>query len=99
MWEDTTIIIAHRKNPPDMKTAQPVGPAVHFGPYRALFNQDVTISIPYDRFSAPPGKVKPYIYNHLTKDWDEIDGAKANFITGTVTFKTQVLGLFRAGVK
>lgn len=99
MWEDTTIIIGQMKNPPAMKTARSVGPAVHFGPYRALFNQDVSITIPYRRFSALPGKVQPYIYNHLTKDWDEIDGAKVDFIKGTVTFKTQVLGLFMAGVK
>jgi hypothetical protein len=38
-----------------------------------------------------------YIYNHVTSDWDEIKAEKAE--NGLVTFKTQVLGLFRAGVK
>jgi hypothetical protein len=58
----------------------------------------VTITIPYRRFLASPSKVQAFIYNELTKDWEAIEEAQADFIRGTVTFKTKVLGLFRAGV-
>lgn len=98
MWEDTTVVIAQRHDPPAMGTARPAGPAVHIGPYRLLFNQDVAITIPYWRFAALPGKVTPYIYNHLTRDWDAIEGGQADFFKGVITFPTQVFGLFRAGV-
>jgi hypothetical protein len=81
-----------------MKTGRQAGPAVYIGPYRTIFNKDVTITIPYRRFLASPSKVQPFIYNELTKDWDAIDGSPADFMKGTVTFKTKVLGLFRAGV-
>jgi hypothetical protein len=96
MWEDTVINIGHQINPPRMRGARAAGPAVHFGPYRTFFNRDVTISIPYKNLLAPGGKVKPYIYNHVTNDWDVIEPEQV--ANGMVTFKTQVLGLFRAGV-
>jgi hypothetical protein len=98
MWEDTEIRIGQQGNVPAMKSARIAGPAVYVGPYRTLFNKDVTITIPYRRFLASPAKVQPFIYNELTKDWDAIDGAQAHFLKGTVTFNTKVLGLFRAGV-
>ncbi len=97
MWEDTVINIGHQINPPRMKGTRAVGPAVHFGPYRMFFNRDVTISIPYKPMLALEGQVKAYIYNHVTNDWDAIEPEQA--ANGIVTFKTQVLGLFRAGVK
>ncbi|MBN2109214.1 MAG: hypothetical protein JW832_17430, partial [Deltaproteobacteria bacterium] len=97
LWEDTTISVGWRLNPPAMKKARPVGPAVFFGPYRTIFNRDVTISIPYRAIAAlNKAKVKPYIYNHITGDWDAIEPEKV--AAGLVTFKTDVLGLFRAGV-
>jgi hypothetical protein len=43
-----------------------------------------------------PSKVKPYIYNHVTQDWDALE--PDSVAGGMVTFKTDVLGLFRAGV-
>jgi hypothetical protein len=98
MWEDTDISIGRQGNVPAMKTARPAGPAVYVGPYRTLFNKDVTISIPYRRFLASPSKIQAFIYNELSKDWEALDEAQADFIKGTVTFKTKVLGLFRAGV-
>ncbi len=98
MWEDTEIRIGQQGNVPAMKTARQAGPAVYIGPYRTIFNKDVTITIPYRRLLASPAKVQPFIYNELTRDWDAIDGGQADFIKGTVTFKTKVLGLFRAGV-
>jgi hypothetical protein len=97
MWEDTVITIGQQINPPDMKSARAVGPAVYCGPYRTFFNRDVTITIPYRRLLALGKDVKAYIYNHVTKDWDAIEVESAN--GGLVTFKTKVLGLFRAGVE
>ena len=97
MWDDTNIIIGQQSNPPAMNTARAVGPAVHFGPYRTFFNRDVTITIPYRRLLALGKTVKAYVYNHVTKDWDALDVEKTE--NGTVTFKTKVLGLFRAGVE
>ncbi|MCX5904935.1 MAG: hypothetical protein NTV89_16020 [Proteobacteria bacterium] len=97
MWEDTNIIIGQQLNPPAMKTARAVGPAVHFGPYRTFFNRDVTITIPYRRLLALGKTVKAYVYNHVTKDWDALETEKK--VNGTITFKTKVLGLFQAGVE
>jgi hypothetical protein len=100
LWEDTVINIGHQTNPPAMKTARPVGPAVHFGPYRTFFNRDVTITIPYSK-EEKVGKgesAKVYIYNHLTEDWDAIEPESVDQTNKLVTFKTQVLGLFRVGV-
>jgi len=97
LWEDLVINIGQQINPPMMKRARAVGPAVHFGPYRNFFNRDVTISIPYKNLLAVGGQVKAYIYNHITNDWDAIEPEQV--ANGLVTFKTQVLGLFRAGVE
>ena len=41
LWEDTTITIGYRENPPPMSVAEAAGPAVHFGPYRTFINRDV----------------------------------------------------------
>ena len=101
LWEDTVITIGHQTNPPKMKNAKPVGPAVHFGPYRTFFNRDVTITLPYSK-NEKVGKaeqVKIYIYNHLTDDWDDIAPESIDLTNRLVTFKTQVLGLFRVGVE
>jgi len=97
LWEDTKIIIGHRLNPPLMRNVRPVGPAVHCGPYRTIFNRDVTITIPYHSLRAGSREVKVYIYNLLSATWDEVDGVIAQ--NGRAVFKTQVLGLFRAGVE
>lgn len=96
MWEDAKLSIAWRVNPPDMQEGvKAVGPAVHFGPYRTVFNRDVTVRIPYRFFAAFGKEVKPYIYNHVTGLWDALTVERA--FGGMVEFKTQVLGLFRAG--
>ena len=68
----------------------------HFGPYRTIFNQDVTITIPYED-SIPAGQtVGVGIYNHITEDWDLIDPESVDTANKVVVFKTQVLGLFQA---
>jgi hypothetical protein len=38
-----------------------------------------------------------YIYNHITQDWDKIEPDSINNSNNTLTLKTKVLGLFRAG--
>ena len=100
LWEDTVIKIGQQTNPPAMKNSQPVGPAVHFGPYRTFFNRDVTITIPYSKEKkvGSAESVKVYIYNHVTDDWDPLDVESVDQTNKLVTFKTQVLGLFRVGV-
>jgi hypothetical protein len=95
MWEDMDITVAERINPPAMVTGTPLGPAVHFGPYRMVFNRDVTVTVPYDGASAGNQVVRVYIYNHLTEDWDEITPASVDELNNLVTFETQVLGLFQ----
>jgi len=96
MWEDMNILVAERINPPDMDHATPLGPAVQFGPYRALFNRDVTITIPYDTEKAQANFISPYIYNHVTEMWDELQADSC--FNGLLNFKTQCLGVFRAGI-
>jgi hypothetical protein len=98
LWEDTVITIGHHVNPPAMKRALAAGPAVHFGPYRNFFNRDVTITIPYDSSITDGQTVEVYIYNHLTEDWDSITSTSVDKNNKLVTFKTQVLGVFQAGV-
>jgi hypothetical protein len=97
MWEDTVISIHRRINPPAIENIRVVGPAVQFGPYRTFFNRDVTITIPYYRLLSLGKEVKVYIYNHVSKDWDAVEVESVK--NGLVTFKTQVLGLFQAGVE
>jgi hypothetical protein len=100
MWSDTEITIGHRASPPPMSVADPVGPAVHFGPYRTFFNRDVTITIPYeDTIAGGKNAAAVYIYNHLTEDWDPIEIETLNAGSKLVTFTTQVLGLFQVAAK
>ncbi len=99
LWEDTVITISHQLNPPAMKHVQPAGPAVLFSPYRNFFNRDVTITLPYNSKKAGSRNVNVYIYNHVTGDWDPLDLESMDQAGALVTFKTQVIGLFRAGVK
>jgi hypothetical protein len=100
MWEDTEIIIGYQKSPPPMTVADPVGPAVHFGPYRTFFNRDVTIAIPYEgTIAGGKGATGVYIYNHVTEDWDPIEIETLNSAGKLATFKTQVLGLFQVALK
>ena len=97
LWEDMKMTIAWRRNPPPMQAGvRAVGPAVHFGPYRTVFNRDVTVKIPYRIFPAFGKQVQAYIYNHVTGAWDALESERA--AGGMLQFTTQVLGLFRAGV-
>jgi hypothetical protein len=79
-----------------MSSADPVGPALYFGPYRTFFNRDVTITIPYDGvLLGGQSAAAVYIYNHLSEDWDPIEIESVDSSNRLVTFKTQVLGLFQ----
>jgi hypothetical protein len=97
LWEDLTVSIGVQHNPPTMQVAQAIGPAVHIGPYRTLFNRDVTITIPYDTQVEDAESVTVYIYNHLTEDWEALEAEDVDLDQRLVTFKTKVLGLFQVG--
>jgi len=98
LWEDLTISIGVQENPPTIQTAQAIGPAVHLGPYRTLFNRDVTITIPYDTQTENAEDITVYIYNHLTEDWESLEAEDVDLDGRLVTFKTKVLGLFQVGL-
>lgn len=78
-----------------------VGPAVYFGPYRTFFNKPARITLPYARLKVRnPDHIKPYIYNDLTGSWDPVypspggQGVTVQRLARTVSFDTQVLGIF-----
>jgi hypothetical protein len=96
MWEDTVIKVGYQPNPPAMSGAEAVGPAVHFGPYRNIFNRDVTLTIPFDGAGAAGKTVQPYVYNHVTEGWDAMVPESVDRDNGLVVFKTKFLGLFMA---
>ena len=98
LWHDVDINIGIQVTTPPSSIAQFVGPAVYFGPYRTFFNRDVTVTIPYDHTQVSGQTVRAYIYNHQTEDWDSITPETVDPVEDLVTFKTQVLGLFRAGI-
>jgi hypothetical protein len=98
LWEDLTVSIGVQKDPPAMLSAQAMGPAVHVGPYRTLFNRDVTITIPYDTQTEDTENILVYIYNHITEDWDALEAEDVDSDERVVTFKTGVLGLFQVGL-
>ena len=99
MWEDTVINIGHHKNAHGMQGIKPLGKAVHIGPYRAIFNRDVTITLPYDKDPINAENVSVYIFNELTNGWDSIVPESISSVDKLVTIKTQVLGLFQVGEK
>jgi hypothetical protein len=98
LWEDLTVSIGVQSNPPAMQSVQAIGPAVHVGPYRTLFNRDVTITIPYDTQVEDAESMTVYIYNHLTEDWEALEAEDVDLEERLVTFKTKVLGLFQVGL-
>ena len=75
-----------------------VGPAVYIGPYRTLLNKPARVTLPYDSDAAE--SIKPLIFNDLTKTWDAVypvaggEGVAVDEVNNTVSFDTQVLGIF-----
>jgi len=97
LWEDVVITIGHQANAHGMQGTKPLGEPVYFGPYRTIFNRDVTITLPYDKEASPPEDVSAFIYNDLTNGWDSIPVESVNAEEKLVTAKTKVLGLFQVG--
>jgi hypothetical protein len=86
---------------PDVSAGVRVAPRVYFGPYRTLFNKPARITLAYDASKVTdPASIKPYIFNDLTRQWDyhyPVPAAQGTVIdtsVATVTFDTQVLGIF-----
>ena len=76
-----------------------VGPPVLIGPYRTIVNAPARVTLPYDPTQMPDGStVQPMIYNDVNQDWDPVydvaGGAATTVAEETVSFDTQVLGLF-----
>jgi hypothetical protein len=72
-----------------------------FGPYRTLSNQPMSITLPVKgNKKADAENSRPYIWNEATQDWDPVypvpggQGVVADTNAMTVTFDTQVLGIF-----
>lgn len=95
-WFDfAAYIAAGDKQPPGS-----VGPSVLFGPYRTIVNKPARISLPFDPSASQIDSLKPVIFNEVTKAWDPVypvaggSGIERNSSVATVSFDTQVLGLF-----
>ena len=99
LWEDTVINIGHQKNAHGIPGVEPLGKAIHIGPYRTKFNRDVTITLPYTEEPVDPDNVSAYIFNELTQGWDSIEPESINTVDKLVTIKMQVSGLFQVGEK
>ncbi len=74
-----------------------VSEAVLFGPYRTLFNQPATITLPLQA-GQTGADARPYIYNEATRDWDPVfpvPGGRPPRPNGqSISFDVQVLGTF-----
>lgn len=104
-WSDFTAYVGEQKfaapGQPLPELAGSVGPAVFFGPYRTFFNTPARITLPYTRLRVRnPKNIRPYIYNELTKGWDQVypapggQGIEVSRPARTVSFDAQVLGIF-----
>ncbi len=77
-----------------------LGQAVLIGPYRTIFNKAARVTLPYDTVTAAGKVIQPYIYNEITADWDPVHsvtggaGTSIDTDSGSITFDTQVLGVF-----
>ena len=85
----------------------PLGSPVYFGPYRTLFNQPATITLPYDVAAVTDaGTIRPFVYNDITGDYDQVypvvggidySGDNNNIVVnddGTASFSVQTLGIY-----
>ena len=120
-WDDFTAYIGTQRkalNPTDPKAAKinlPIGPsglkavskAVCFGPYRTLFNDPATITLPYDQDQVTNADtIRPFVYNDITGDYDQVypiiggidyNTDNNNMVLngdGTASFSVQTLGIF-----
>ena len=72
-----------------------------FGPYRTLSNQPMRVTLPVKgNKPADAANSQPFIWNEATQDWDPVfptpggAGLSADTDAMTVSFDTQVLGIF-----
>lgn len=71
------------------------------GPYRTIVNRPATVTLPLTRVDAA---AVPFVYNEATRDFDPVlavpggAAARVDESAGTLTFETQVFGVFVAGV-
>ena len=78
------------------------GPAVLFGPYRTIVNKPARVTLPLHAASDAAGTVRPVIHNEVTGGWDPVypvtGGRPAEWDreARTISFDTQVLGVFAA---
>ena len=78
-----------------------VSETIFFGPYRTTFNVPAEITIAFDKEKVTnPTNILPMVYNEVTESFEihpkvrkEYEN-KLNLEENTLTFETQVLGLF-----
>jgi hypothetical protein len=108
-WDDFTAYIGTQAQAAPGKPlkafTKAVSPAVLIGPYRELFNAPARITLPFNPSAVPAGRtVKPYIYNHITQAYEPVlaspggAGVVVDQAAGRISFDSQVLGLFVAGL-
>lgn len=120
-WDNFTAYIGTQRkaldpaDPQAVKISLPSGPsgirtvstAVCFGPYRTLFNQPATITLPYDTDKATNAAIiRPFVFNDITGDYDQVypivggidyKTDNNNIVlndNGTASFSVQALGIF-----
>ncbi len=102
VWDETRVYVEQdfgKSTSKLGKRARVITGPIIFGPYRTLFNRPASITIPFNRVNNP-SKIKAFIYNEASEDWDMVfKAANARDIRidvekRTATFDTQVLGTF-----
>ncbi len=100
MWEDSMMYIGKQNKVGGLGHGiKARSKAVYFGPYRTLFNRDVTLTLPLKKKVKNPENVSAYIYNDLLEDWEEVPLESLDVEGKRATLKTKVLGVFRIGEK
>ncbi len=83
------------EGPPDAVSA-----SVLVGPYRTLVNKPARISLPVRGEVTDPSRLRPVIFNEVTRDWDwvfPVAGGQApdfDSASNRLSFDTQVFGIF-----
>ena len=95
----TQSLSSPRKAMPTISNA--VSEIVFFGPYRTTFNVPAEITIAFDKEKVTnPTNILPMVYNEVTESFEIHPKVrkgyenKLNLEENTLTFETQVLGLF-----
>ena len=97
-WFDFEAYAAASERAPE----QAVAPSVLFGPYRTIVNKPARITLPLAVPVVDHAGIQPVIYNEVTGQWDPVypvaGGRPPDWDreAGTISFDTQVLGIFAA---